>query len=481
MREIVIRNTKYATDMLQSPRMALDYQDAVHWYYSFARFDPPPSHPLTEGEGALKLARMEQILERLGNPHTQFTSILIAGTKGKGSTAALLESVLHTAGFRTGLYTSPHLHTFRERIRVNGELISQLHVVQGTTQLQTVAEHFPHSTFFEWVTALAFDYFARQRVEIAIVEVGLGGRLDCTNVLTPRVSVITPISYDHMEILGNTLAAIAREKAGIIKPEVPVVVAPQSDEAMAVIREVAAEQNAPLLDVAQVWEWEPRGATLAGQTVAVKHLFDAEPQIYELPLLGPHQRVNLVTALATLGTLKELGWRIAQSALPRGIARVEWHARVEVLAAPRSAGAGSAGVDWSDTYLIADGAHNRASAHELVRTLDEILPAVPVHFVFGVSNDKDIRGMLMELMPRASSFTFTRSRHARAVHPDELERLAAPYPVPIYTASNLAGALLQIQRVAKPGEAICVTGSLFIAAEAREYALQSRGLTAEGD
>jgi dihydrofolate synthase/folylpolyglutamate synthase len=456
--------------------MALSYPEAVNWYYSFARLPQGPRLP-----DDIKLARMHKILAELGNPHAQFVSVLIAGTKGKGSTAALIASVLHAAGYRTGLYTSPHLHTFRERIRINGDMISKIHVAQGTALLQELAPQFPGSTFFEWVTALAFDALARQRVEIAVVEVGLGGRLDCTNVLTPRVTVITPVSFDHTEILGSTLDAIAREKAGIIKSTVPVVVAPQTELARRVIDEVAAAQDAPLVDVAQEWKVQLLGTTLDAQTVEAGRTDGTETQTLQLPLLGPHQRVNLATALATLYTLRGTGWKIPHGAIPRGISRVEWHARFEVLARsaplPRPPGAPAG----SETYMIADGAHNGASAHELVRTLDEVFPGTPVHFVFGASNDKDSRSMIEELQPRAASFVFTRSRHARAAVPDDLARLAAPYLVPIHTAPGLNDALMLAERLAAHGDVICITGSLFIAAEGRELVLRERGLAIEGD
>lgn len=457
--------------------MALDYREAMQWYYSFARFDAPePRLPDT-----LKLARMEQLFAVLGNPHTQFPSVLIAGTKGKGSTAALIESILHAAGYRTGLYTSPHLHSFRERIRVNGEMISQMHVVLGTTMLQNHAAEFSQAKFFEWVTALAFDYFARQRVEIAVVEVGLGGRLDCTNVLTPRVSVITPVSFDHTDILGDTLEKIAYEKAGIIKPDVPVIVAPQADEAMQVIENVAREKNAPLVSVAKEWNWDPQGTTLEMQVVGVTGRGEEQAHALHLPLLGPHQRVNLVTALAALHTLREQGWKIPQGAIQRGVERVDWKGRFEVLARPAStvpgatgsAGTqiGSTGVLNSSAYIVADGAHNRASAHELRRTLDEVFPDTPVHFVFGASSDKDIRGMLDELLPRAASLTVTQSHHARAASPEVLARVAAPYLVSVHTSSSLIAAILSANHVAAQGEIICITGSLFVAAEARAYLL----------
>lgn len=454
--------------------MVLNYPDAVRWYYSFARFDSAaPRIP-----DDLKLARMRKILSQLGNPHQQFPVVLIAGTKGKGSTAALLASVLHTAGYRTGLYTSPHLHTFRERVVVNGELVSKLHVVQGTALLQSLAPDFPGATFFEWLTAFAFDYFARQRVEIAVVEVGLGGRLDCTNVLTPRVSVITPISFDHTEILGDTLEKIAYEKAGIIKPNIPVVVAPQEPEALRVLETVAQENNAPLTDVARDWHWELQSATVSSQTVRIAEGAE-EPRIYTLPLLGPHQRTNLATALATIQALRAQSFKVPGAAIRRGIEPVKWHARFQVLARPEpmpgdpALGGGS--------YIIADGAHNRASAHQLVLALDEVFPNARVHFVFGASTDKDIRGMLQELAPRAASLVLTQAHHTRAASPDALARLAAPYLIPIYTTPTLLEALLNARNLAAPADVICITGSLFIAAEAREIILRERGQPIESD
>lgn len=454
--------------------MVLNYPDAVRWYYSFARFDPNAAR-LPDN---LKLARMHEIMAQLGNPHQQFPSVLIAGTKGKGSTASLLASILHTAGYRTGLYTSPHLHTFRERILVNGELISKLHVAQGTALLQSFASNFPGATFFEWLTALAFDYFARQRVEIAVVEVGLGGRFDCTNVLTPRASVITPISFDHTEILGDTLEKIASEKAGIIKPNVPVVVAPQEPEAMQVLESTAQENKAPLLDVAKQWHWEPQGVTVQGQSVQIRE-DEEEPHTFTLPLLGPHQRVNLATALAAVQVLRAQSWKIPGGAVQRGIERVKWHARFEILAQPEPV---PVGIPVSgNNYIIADGAHNRAAAHELARTLTEVFPNARVQFIFGASSDKDIPGMLQELLPLAASFILTQAHHTRAATPEALAHLASPFLIPIHTASSLLEALLRARHLASPTDVICITGSLFIAAEARELILHELDQAVESD
>lgn len=460
--------------------MSLAYHDAAHWYFSFARFEH--SSPRSD---ELKLVRMNEILAHLDNPHHKFPSILIAGTKGKGSTAALLASVLREAGYRTGLFTSPHLHSFRERVRINGEFISQERVVEITERLQEIQSHFPISTYFEWVTALAFTHFAREQVDIAVVEVGLGGRLDCTNVLTPRVSVITPISFDHMDILGDTLQKIASEKAGIIKPKTPVVVAPQKFSAWREIHRRAAELQAPVVDVDKTWQWELIQAAPESQTVHMRHATSGRWQLFQLPLLGPHQRVNLATALATIDVMHRRNWRISTQSITEGVAGVQWFARFEVLTggphpqplSQRERGAkqaGERGVEQAGgegVEIVVDGAHNRASAHELVRTLDEVFPDARVHFIFGASSDKDIAGMLAELAPRACSFIFTQAHHARAALPETLAELASSYQLETHTAPGVGDALEMAKRIARSKEVVCVTGSLFIAAEAREKIL----------
>lgn len=433
--------------------MSLSYPDAVEWYYSFARFDPN----LSRVADPLKLAQMREILGRLDHPEAKFASVLIAGTKGKGSTAALIESILRAAGYRTGLFTSPHLHSFRERVRVNNEQISREQIIQDTARLQSIAAEYPGSTFFEWVTALAFNYFAEQQIEIGVIEVGLGGRLDYTNVLTPRVSIITPISYDHMDILGHTLTAIAGEKAGIIKPNVPVVVAPQDAEAFAVLLGTADELYAPLINVAEQWQWEPVGSTTENQIVRVRRTQAAGWDEYTLPLLGPHQRANLATALAAVCKLRDQGWKIPARAIRQGVTKVKWDARFEILAhAP---------------YIVADGAHNRASAHELVRTLNEVFPNAKVHFIFGASTEKDIAGMLDEIAPRAASIVFTQSHHSRSAEPAALAHMLKNHSPDMHVTPTVREALELAQKCAGAKDVLCVTGSLFIAAEARAVVL----------
>jgi dihydrofolate synthase/folylpolyglutamate synthase len=471
------------------------YADAVKWYYSFARLDPHAPR-----QDARKLDRMRAILARLDNPHQKFPSIHIAGTKGKGSTAALLESMFRAGGYRTGLYTSPHLHTFRERIRINNQLMPEADVVAYTARLRVLAAHFPDATFFEWVTALAFLYFAEQAVEMAIVETGLGGRLDSTNVLMPRVSVITPISLDHTDILGNSLLKIAREKAGIIKPGAPVVIAPQALRALGEIQRKANKEQVRIINVEKDWRWQLVEATPEQQTVRVRFIKSARWQTFTMPLVGPHQRVNLATALATIDVLHGRNWRISIGSLQQGIANVDWPARFEILArlgletatetvvetAAETAAAETetvtaetaiaaaetaiaAAADDAQGYVIADGAHNVASVRELVRTLAEVLPHAPAHFIFGASSDKDIAGMLQALAPHAASLTLTQAQTPRAAKIETLVALAQPFNLPLYTAPDVVRAIEQVLERIEPTDTVCVTGSLFMAAEARAY------------
>ena len=490
----------------------MTYPDALNYIYSFTNFEVTPATQY--GSKTFDLARMEQLLAALGNPHDKFHSVHIAGTKGKGSTAAMIESILRAARHRTGLYTSPHLHTFRERIRVNGELIPESDVVTGIAKIKPIADTLPQVTTFEIMTALAFDYFASRGVEFAVLEVGLGGRLDATNVVNPRVSVITSISYDHTAILGKTLTEIAREKAGIVKPGIPVVTAPQHEEALTVIRETAREKGAPLTVISP--ELEFRVASRRSQASGLKfqvsqksqnldsQVFtleagDLQPVTWHLglPLLGHHQLVNAATALAAIAVLREQGIAISDDAIPDGLSSVRWPGRFEILE--------------REPLLVVDGAHNADSARQLVETLHSLRPHTPIHLIFGASNDKDLEGMFAELLPHAASLILTRSHNPRAADPVQLARLAARHSeqseespntddrffvasspsgdanapqndrVHVSIAPDLGSALREARQRANRNDVICVTGSLFVVAEARDAWLNEHGKTVDRD
>jgi dihydrofolate synthase/folylpolyglutamate synthase len=457
----------------------INYRDALDYIYAFTNFEVTPAGDYTSK--TFDLTRVERLLAALGNPHRQFQSVHVAGTKGKGSTAAMIESVLRAAKHYTGLYTSPNLHTFRERIRVGGEMISRDDVIASIAKLKPLAAEIPGLTTFEIMTVLAFDYFRTRGVEIAVLEVGLGGRLDATNVVTPLVSVITSISYDHTAILGNTLAQIAREKAGIIKPGIVAITSPQPDEALNVIAAAARERDTPLIEVSPDLEFQvadvdyqvtPGDQSLERQRFTLTR----QPEILDMSLfeldletnlLGKYQLTNATTALAVLFVLRDQGISIPDDAIRDGLARVEWHGRFEILA--------------REPFVVIDGAHNADSARRLVETLRDLFPSARLHFIFGASGDKDIAGMFAAFLPAAASLILTRSHNPRAADPARLADLAAKYRVETSIAPDLAAALRDAQQRANHDDVICVTGSLFVVAEAREVWLAERGETVEND
>lgn len=446
-----------------------EYHYALHWLLNFANYEIVPANVYEASK--FNLDRMRALLAALGNPQEQFRAVHIAGTKGKGSTAAIAESILRAAGIKTGLYTSPHLHTFRERICVVGAMITRESLVEGVARLRAVQARFPDVTVFELMTALAFDHFARARVQIAVVEVGIGGRLDATNVITPRVSVLTSISYDHMAVLGDTLTKIAGEKAGIVKPGVPVVSAPQVDEARIVFEQVAHARNAPLTLVGRDWTWELLAENLDYQDFRVLGQVANMPQApsydLRLHLLGAHQLVNATTAVAAAHILAQEGVPLTSEAVRRGVADARWAGRFEILErAP---------------YLIVDGAHNRDSARQLVAALDALLPGARVVWILGASSDKDIGGIFDELVPRSSELILTRSGHPRAADPHNLAKLAEGRGAEVVVAGSVAEALALARRHGGESDVTVVTGSLFVVAEARAIVLRSRGETIETD
>jgi dihydrofolate synthase/folylpolyglutamate synthase len=338
------------------------YQDALDYIFSYVNYEKQARY--IYNAVAFNLRRMEELLDRLGNPQNAFRCVHIAGTKGKGSTSAMVESVLRAAGYRTGLYTSPHLHTFRERIRVGSRLMAKAELVDILQCCQPAIEATPGVTAFEVMTALGFLHFARQGVEWAVLEVGLGGRLDATNVVHPAVCAITSLSYDHVELLGHTLSLIAWEKAGIIKAGVPVVSAPQEAEAMGVIRRVCADTAARLVTVGQDWTVEGDGAELTGQTLTIRRPADGLTlRDLRIGLLGRHQWVNATTAVAMLAELNAQGVVIPEEALRRGLATARWPGRFEVLRLRPA--------------VVVDSAHNADSAQKLRAALADWFPRPP--------------------------------------------------------------------------------------------------------
>lgn len=459
---------------IQPLDMTMDYQDTLNYIYSLTNFEVTPAG--TYSSKTFNLDRMDRLLASLGNPEAKFRSVHIAGSKGKGSTAVLIESVLRSAGYRTALYTSPHLHTFRERIQMSGHMISRDDVVKGITKQRPVADQTPNVTTFEMMTALAFDHFAENQTEIAVVEVGLGGRLDATNVLLPLLSVITPISYEHTAILGNTLSEIATEKAGIIKPNVPAVLSPQNDQALSTIEKIARERHAPLTEISPDLRFHtergecrilPITESMESQTFIFERSSAGKSSLEcKTSLVGRHQLMNAASALAAI-TLIEQQFPAPDQAIAQGIARASWKGRFEVL--------------QRSPYVVIDGAHNAASMHELMATIRRILPQAKIHLVFGSLKDKDINGMFSEFNPYVSSLTLTRSHNPRALDPEKLAELAQSFGMNASTARDIGSAISNAMLQATENDIICITGSLFTAAEARETWLGQQGIHVEKD
>jgi dihydrofolate synthase/folylpolyglutamate synthase len=441
------------------------FAEALDYLYSFVDYSQERSYRYSAD--MFDLGRVQQLLQRLGDPQAAYRTIHVAGTKGKGSVASLIASSLTAAGLRTGLYTSPHLVQFTERIRVDGEPIPEDHLAILVEEIKPHVAVIPGLTTFELVTAVGFLHFARAGVAAAAIEVGLGGRLDATNVITPEAAVITSLSYDHMHLLGDRLSDIAREKAGIIKSGVPVVLAPQQQEAEHVVERIAVEREAPLIKVGRDWLFAPGAHDLAHQSLyiwsaAEQPLMDAfvesaggeewVPPRYEIPLLGYHQVVNAAVAYAALRVLRQRGLPVTEDAVRQGFLQVRWPGRFQVLS--------------SDPAVVIDSAHNRDSALKLRLALDDYFPGAPVTLIFGASADKDIAGMLAELLPRVSRLILTQAVHPRAAEPEEMARLAHGHGVRAETIVPVEAAMRRGLERARPGEVIVSAGSLFVAGEA---------------
>jgi dihydrofolate synthase/folylpolyglutamate synthase len=369
----------------------------------------------------------------------------------------MLESCLRAAGYRTGLYISPHLHTFRERIQANGHKIAREDVVALVEEIRPLIERIPGVTTFEAITAIGFLYFARAGIDVGVIEVGLGGRLDATNVITPEVSVITSLSLDHTQLLGNTLAQIAYEKAGIIKPGVPVVSAPQRAEALSVLEKVSQERGAPLIEIGRDWDYDPGPADLEGQSFTVRRIADGGSELdgeYWTPLLGRHQLENGAAAIAALEEVRGRGFRVPAQAVRAGMRDVKWPGRLEILS--------------REPLVVVDCAHNPYSAQTLRRALEEWFPGQRWVLIFGASTDKDIPGMLRELVPVSEYIIVTRSEHPRAAAPIELADVVASVGGGAEVSVNIRKALRRALAVREPDSGLLVTGSVFIVAAARE-------------
>lgn len=438
------------------------YQETLDYLYSFIDYE---TMRLPRDAAHYDLRRMYELLGRLGNPHQAARSVHIAGTNGKGSTAAMVASVLSVAGYATGLYTSPHLDDIRERIRINGELIAERELISLVQELRPEIEvvhqkaTYGSLTTFELLTVLAFAYFSLKRVDFQVLEVGLGGRLDATNVVHPEVSIITSISFDHTEVLGSTLSELASQKAGIIKPGSPVVSSPQPDEAARVITGTCNQCGVELVKVGSDLTWQSLSSGLDGQAFRVKgRLGDYELFI---PLLGRHQLENAAVAVAVLEVLQEKGFKISRGDIKTGLAQVSWPGRFQILS--------------HHPLIVVDGAHNPDAARKLRQSLEQYigLSAAPVGagqrratLIMGASFDKDVDRVVSELCPLFSRVLVTHSRHPRAMAPESLKAEFARHGVEVEVVDDVGVALSLASPV--DDDLVCVAGSLFVVGEAIE-------------
>ncbi|HKD75259.1 MAG TPA: folylpolyglutamate synthase/dihydrofolate synthase family protein [Ktedonobacterales bacterium] len=449
----------------------MNYQEALAFLYSRANFERTGIFA-RDAEGNLR--RMRALLAQLGDPHLAYPTTHIAGTKGKGSTAVLIASALIASGIRTGLYTQPDLHTFRERIQIDGIPIDEAEVAESVPILQAALERLDPADAqqiitYELGTALAFLAFKRHDVQNAVIEVGLGGRLDATNVILPLVSVITSISLDHTAILGDTIAAIAAEKAGIIKTGVPVVTSAQHPDALRVIATTCAERDARLIRVGPVgsesdYTYEPLRhgeQRIADRDDLVPPPFAihtlADDREIQIALLGDHQRQNAAAALAALDVLRERGVPVTDDGIQEGFRRARWPARLDVVG--------------SRPWLVVDGAHNADSLAHLMTALADLFVCARLHIVIGTLRDKDAAGMAQAIpahRDQLGTIVATQGTSPRALSADQLATHFTNSPN-VMTQPGVGEAIALALQHAAPEDLVCVTGSLHLAGEALRW------------
>jgi dihydrofolate synthase/folylpolyglutamate synthase len=464
------------------------YNLALDYLYSFVDYSLKHVSELAKAD--FNLGRMFALMEALGEPQEKYPIIHVAGTKGKGSTSALCASALMAAGCKVGLYTSPHLEDYCERIQIDGTPLAHEQLVALVEAVKPAVARIPSLTTFEITTAIGFLAFERAGVDAAVIEVGLGGRLDATNVVTPRVSVITSLSMDHTAVLGDTLAKIAGEKAGIIKDGVPVVSAPQKQEALEVLLRIAGEKSVPITIVGQDIKFELLSSSLDGQSFVIRPTALSEEYsrsrragnqgttlaqethpsttggkaspsappsgtsqdgglTVTIPLLGSHQLINAATAYAAL---KASRLSVSNEAIQKGFSQVKWPARFEVMR--------------REPPVIFDSAHNDDSFSKLCETLETYFPGKQVYLIFGASEDKNIPGMFREMKPKIRKLIVTRADHPRALEVEKIQALADQAEVPHEAVIPVEAALARaLEQSAKDGSIVLSAGSMFVTAE----------------
>ncbi len=438
----------------------MTYEEAIRYLDSFLNYEQITTYRYP---GDFSLDRMERFLHRLGNPHRRYPELHVAGTKGKGSTCAFAASILRASGLRVGLYTSPHLLSFRERFQINGHPIEEERLGRVVAEIEPKAAR--DLTYFEVTTGCAFLYFAEEGVDAAVVEVGMGGRLDATNLLTPEVTAITPISLDHVPRLGRTLREIAREKAGIIKPAVPLVLAPQEPEALSVFQQRAQELQVRLHPITSEVGAEILSVSSQGTWVRLSTPQGDYPRVF-VPLLGRHQIQNASMALRMAEIFSAPRGGIRSGAVQEGIAQTHWPGRLQL-------------VNSFKVPVLLDGAQNAASADALRRAAAELFPGKRILLIFGASTEKDLGGMARILGPWVSKLLLTQAQVPRAESPERLAEAFQVWHSQPEIVSTVQEALERALQEAAPEDLIVVAGSLFVAAEALRLAQGASGASGE--
>ena len=450
------RGSKLAT--VKSPKPFSSYSQAIA--YLLDRTDYEKEKPPRYNTATFSLDRMEKLLSLLGNPHKKIRTVHIAGTKGKGSTATMLAKMLEANGYKVGLYTSPHVINLHERIVVNSEMINEQKMLALLNRAYAAVEKVSAAespTFFELMTALAFMHFADEKVDIAVIETGLGGRLDSTNVITPEIVGITSISIDHQAQLGDNIASIAKEKAGIFKAGVPIVTVQQHPEAMRVLKSQADAVKSPLIVTGKDIDFSFRFETsrehgphnrvcLTTPTSKFEHL--------RVPLHGKHQAINCGLALAMLDKLKAKGYKIDNEKAIAGLEKVSLIGRMEMIS--------------TNPRIIIDGAHNAASIEALMQAIGQSIPYDSMVVIFGCNEDKDVKGMLQQLQYGADKVVFTRSNSLKAMPPEKLAELYSEVCGKMCQYASSLGEALNLAKSAVSGEdLICITGSFYLIGQAK--------------
>ena len=426
----------------------MTYSETLHYLYNklpmFSRI----------GSAAIKkdLTNTQLICKYLDNPQTKFKSIHVAGTNGKGSVSHMLAAVLQTAGYKTGLYTSPHLYDFRERIKINGAMIPKEFVIQFTERVRSLIETIEPS-FFEITVAMAFEFFAEQTVDVAIIETGLGGRLDSTNIICPELTIITNIGYDHMNILGNSLEEIAGEKAGIIKEQVPIVIGEKRKETEKVFVKAAEEKNAPLLFSEEVCMVDRIQLEMQYLKLSVKNIAGKKATEFILDLPGIYQSKNIITTLTSIEALKQKSWNISDKNIYDALQNIKkltgLHGRWEVL--------------QTKPTVVLEVAHNQDGITQMLRHVEQ-LSYNKLHIIIGVVKDKEVNKVL-SLLPKNANYYFTQAHIPRALDKEQLQEAAKNFGLKGKTFENANMALENALSNASPDDLLIICGSIFLVAE----------------